>query len=1067
MTSSPNRSSKGGEKDGESRFSKLVNDFFNSQNDKSSLSSCFQYYSKRISGCELTNRIVHSVTKLVDYFAVEKKSLIILEDFQEVLYEMINAVYTSGLLTEENQTYFFNSISELILNIISSTQENSNYSLFLNSILTNNEISSTILSPNNVSDLFKILFSQKQKKVISIFLLKTREFNVQNEKYIQPLHHSLKLIQEDKIRHLSSAFEFLGNIAICQKKKNQFFEDFFHLIEEKSTYLKSFNFLSRYFNILNDISNQTMINIIKKDGSSTIIQNVLSLITEIEDKELINVKLILKMASLKMPVESQKILLDQFIIFAYCYENSEEILSKYFKKLMPFWKNGINYKILFELMNQFENNIDQICSQFLIDVDQDKFCEILKSDADDIEFLCQSINIVLYKQVSHTDQLINLLIYWEENKINCEQFFQALFKNKENAEKAVQPFLSFCQMNDPNKYVFTFFSRYATRRSGFLEGFMHNNNLEIFFSHLNTFPAVDFLASLAHKIPKNEKIEWYSKTYYEKSILKKLSILQLTKLMYGLWPVDSKSIKVEYEMSDEKICIQTFEVKIFLHKIKNKDISNYLNSADLFDKFYKLVLNATCDIESLIKYLIDLCENEKEIEKEKMKKLFEAVLFKKSHNCEISVKPLIDIISSKHGQIKAVIFESYIEFASHQKKFVVTFCQPKNLEIYCSNLFTIESIDLLASVSSVASSKHINLIEPLLVKNFENSILSKLDQRQLYLFSSGLSQNSKEKPEFLIFECFKDKFSEEEKSEKSVELMKLLLSNNNEIEIRIENGDKQLRNTLFKYFEENENNVEYSILRVIQWAEKGCEVVDFFEILLVDKNAVKCVNPFISFLAKRKTMCNLTYNMYTKKLAHNSDFVSAFLTDRNLSVFFNALNTTAGVNFLAAIASNGPFDQIDKFVSIYFKRSVLSHLNDQELLNFIFGLPHDNDPKKTGQNHETVFIRNVFSDPFNKEKKYIIRCDEKEDRILKIGENATINDAIQIIFNSLMNKKVDKIRNEMDEEEENIKEEEEDKEDINNYEIEICNIDDYSNRDDLFNQLNFDDNIVVVSIKPK
>lgn len=1062
MLSSPNRLSKSSENDGDSRFSSLINVFLKSQNDKNCLASCFQYYSENISGYELSNRNLHIIIKFVDYFAVDKKSLSILEIFQETLCEMINMVYGSKLLEGDDRKHFLNSIFQLILNIVSSAQENSNYPLFLDNILSIKEVNYMILSPNNISDLFKILFNRKQKIFISTFLSKTKEFNIQNDNYVNALNSCLKLIEENEVRHLPSAFEFLGNIAVCQEEKSQFFESFFHLIEEKSAYLKTFTFLARYFNILNHISNQTMINIIEKNGNPTVIYQILLLIAEIEDKELIKNKLMLKLASLKMSYDCQKLLLDQFIIFAYCYENSDEILFKFFKKLVPFWKTDVKPKILFELINQFDDFYDQICLEFLINTDQEQFCDILKSGIEDIEFLCQAINIALYNQVSYTGQLINMLINWEENKINCEQFFQALFKNKSNAEKTVEPFLRFCQMDDPNKYVFTYFARYAIRHSGFLEGFIHNSNLEIFFSHLNTFPAANFLASLSHKLPKNEKIEWYSRAYYEKSLLKKLTIQQLTRLIYGLWPIESRSIKVEYKISDEKICIRSLEVKVFLDKIKNKEIPNYLNSGeDSFPHFYRLVSNASCDIESLIRLIIDLCEKlENKNSKEKMKSLFEAVLFKKSNNCEVSVNPLIEIISKKKGQINPVIFESYIEFAAHQKKFVSSFCQPKNLEIYCQNMNTIDSVDLLASLSNAATEKNINLIESYLLKNYEHSILSKLSQNRLYLFACGLSQNSTEKPDFLIFNCFNDKFEKESENNSKIELMKLLLSNNNEIEIRIENGDTSLRKLLFDYFKNYGENVEYSILRVIIWAEKRCEVTDFFDVLLTEKNAVRCVNPFISFLAKYKTMCNLTYHMYTKKLAHNIDFVTAFLTDRNLSVFFNALNSTAGVDFLAAVASNGPFEQIDKFVRIYFNRSVLKLLNDDELLNLIFGLPHDNVSEK----HETVFIRNVFIDPFSKDKKYIVRCEGKKDRLVKILDNTTIKEAIEIISKSLHKEKIFKEKEKFIVDDAAIEEEDKNEEDEVIESIEIRELADYPNSDDLFNQIDFEENIVNVTI---
>ncbi|OHT03227.1 hypothetical protein TRFO_29483 [Tritrichomonas foetus] len=1053
------------------KFQALVKKCRNNQSGTKNISSAFNFYLKYFSKKQFPIKSIIILKNFIDILINDEDCIDILLEQQELFIVMIFEI-----LENEKDFKFIENLSYFLLDLIKSN--NKEFVGFVDKVLIQKELFNSLFDPKNMKTLFSTLFCQKNSFRATI-LKAMNKYNINyNESFKNFLNYSLELIENDDVSNYSMSFAFLGKIGISQKKKIDFFIRFFGLISDKSEYMKDFSFISDYYSSFTDLSNAIILEILKKNSTKIdSVKSILNMLSNIKKKDCISPKVLLEISKYLLDDEYQNTLCKIIFKITKFYENPDLILIKYFKNLMPFWKTNVKPDILYEIVYRIQNDYDQLCEIFLIDTNQDQLIEYLRklnlssiymnegNDNEDDEIMIDTINFTIHSQTKMTKKLLPILIKWSENGVDCEMFFKSLLKKK-TLNYIIKPFLQFCEQKEPSANIFNYFSKFAVKHSLFVESFLHQSVLERFFLSLKTLQAVDFLASFVSICPNDEQIEWFVQNYFDDCILKKMKENQLTKLMFGLPQNYSEDCE-----SDHKICIACLETKIFLKSLKNSQTYYVIENEEVHQKVQSILLKATTDIEELLNYVLIMSEKGYE----KVTDFFQAILIKKK-SIKKTLQPFVNLIAEKKGIINRVTFKCFTEYAAVQQSFVDLFVQNHNLRLFFNNFKMIEAVDFLAAVTK--KTKDIQNIEWFIEKYFDKTILSTLDPKQLKLLACGMSQSSKEEPTQVYLESMKEKFTQH--SDK--DLMVLLLKNDNELECRIMNGDSNLRSRIHNIFSKCNENIEQSITRIMVWAEKGCEVLDFFEHFLTHENATKCVRPFVSFLMKNKSICNQTYHAYIKYLCNDSDFINTFLTERYMNIFMKYLNTSSSSDFLAAIAANGPFDIINKYVKRYFDQTILAKLDEDALLNFIFGLPHD-----SKELHYHIAVRGLFSTPsleeimnnqensssqkiqnylYNqniKDKKYIVQCENKKDRILTFDNTVTVKNAINIIVEKFKLEQPKPETKKLYNSDEYNSPEEEMKENPDEI-IEIAGLSSVVDRNSIFNELFFPDNLLIVTV---
>lgn len=91
----------------------------------------------------------------------------------------------------------------------------------------------------------------------------------------------------------------------------------------------------------------------------------------------------------------------------------------------------------------------------------------------------------------------------------------------------------------------------------------------------------------------------------------------------------------------------------------------------------------------------------------------------------------------------------------------------------------------------------------------------------------------------------------------------------------------------------------------------------------------------------QQIICDKVFKMLSKHALKSHKFVDQFLINNGMYVLLDAIKSLDGVDFLASLASNGPYSQIDNLIKDNFDSSYLAQLSEHQLYNLMMGLAQD------------------------------------------------------------------------------------------------------------------------------
>ncbi|OHT12399.1 Beige/BEACH domain containing protein [Tritrichomonas foetus] len=100
--------------------------------------------------------------------------------------------------------------------------------------------------------------------------------------------------------------------------------------------------------------------------------------------------------------------------------------------------------------------------------------------------------------------------------------------------------------------------------------------------------------------------------------------------------------------------------------------------------------------------------------------------------------------------------------------------------------------------------------------------------------------------------------------------------------------------------------------------------------------------PFITALQEQK-ITDEVFEFFTELSIKSPLFVTTFLQNEGIVALFCSLKSQASIDFLAAIAGNGPYDPIDDYIFEHFEESELANLSQDSLRKLMMGLRHDSE----------------------------------------------------------------------------------------------------------------------------
>ena len=100
--------------------------------------------------------------------------------------------------------------------------------------------------------------------------------------------------------------------------------------------------------------------------------------------------------------------------------------------------------------------------------------------------------------------------------------------------------------------------------------------------------------------------------------------------------------------------------------------------------------------------------------------------------------------------------------------------------------------------------------------------------------------------------------------------------------------------------------------------------------------------PFIGDL-QDNLITDTIFDLFSILAIKSPDFVATFLQNNGIEALFHCLKSTASIDFMAALACNGPYEAIDDYVSKNFEQSELTKLSEDKLVKLMMGLKQDSE----------------------------------------------------------------------------------------------------------------------------
>ncbi|OHT06818.1 hypothetical protein TRFO_25129 [Tritrichomonas foetus] len=127
----------------------------------------------------------------------------------------------------------------------------------------------------------------------------------------------------------------------------------------------------------------------------------------------------------------------------------------------------------------------------------------------------------------------------------------------------------------------------------------------------------------------------------------------------------------------------------------------------------------------------------------------------------------------------------------------------------------------------------------------------------------------------------------------------------------------------------------------VKLAYENVEIaVHCVERIAENNNVIIYVEQFLNVL-QENIVCDKVFDIYSKIARRNLVFVLSFLENEGISVLFPSLKSDSSLDFLASLASNGPYDAIDNYIAEHFEESELSNMSEDKLKKLMMGLPQN------------------------------------------------------------------------------------------------------------------------------
>ena len=131
----------------------------------------------------------------------------------------------------------------------------------------------------------------------------------------------------------------------------------------------------------------------------------------------------------------------------------------------------------------------------------------------------------------------------------------------------------------------------------------------------------------------------------------------------------------------------------------------------------------------------------------------------------------------------------------------------------------------------------------------------------------------------------------------------------------------------------------------IKLAYDGIQIGNYVvEKMTENDNTIIHVEQFINVL-QDGLVCDSIFDIYSQVARKNLIFVLSFLEYDGISILFNSLNSDSGLNFLASLASNGPYESIDNYIINNYENSYLSQLSEEKIYKLMMGIPQNSTSK--------------------------------------------------------------------------------------------------------------------------
>ena len=111
---------------------------------------------------------------------------------------------------------------------------------------------------------------------------------------------------------------------------------------------------------------------------------------------------------------------------------------------------------------------------------------------------------------------------------------------------------------------------------------------------------------------------------------------------------------------------------------------------------------------------------------------------------------------------------------------------------------------------------------------------------------------------------------------------------------------------------------------------------DAFELLIEESNIVDYTPIIINFMGKENVDHNI-FKILSKLSMNNEEFVKLFI-ETGISNLFKSLKNIEDLCFLVSLVADGPYEEIDEYLSKNFERTILSKLNEEQLYSLMLGL---------------------------------------------------------------------------------------------------------------------------------